>query len=595
MSSELRAPFGNPERTIFVFVLLAASTAYAWLAWLPLERLVGLFVGDDMFYYLQIARNISRGLGATFDGSTWTNGFHPVYMSLLSLLFWLVPGQAPTFYVHMGLSLLLLANLVTGALLFSIARQMGGRRAAWLVFLFWLANPYTVGLACTGVEAALATMMLTLSAWLSLRFVPTWTNQRDIPLRQPFLLGLSLGIACLCRTDSLFFALCLGSLILYRALQAQRPRFLALFGSFLAGGSLLILPWFGWNLYHFGTIVQDSARALTAPHHVYYFQKLGLSPLDTRLLQLQRALIYLKEGFGLPTVWLGPLLLAGGMLLILRLGHKATPHTDADTGDYAQSLCKATFFALTCLLGFYVAQFWFLQRWYFLGPTLCLLLLSARALALLEQKAQDTLSPRTQHAIFGVLLLLCSTSFFVQGRSLAQKGFYPWQVTYLKIAKQLAKSLPKDSRPAAFNAGIYGYFIDRRLVNLDGVVNPDALKAIKAHELFLYLRRIGVTHLIEELPVYLYFRRFAKTARSTHFLLLGKYKARGKDESIVVFHLLPLPKPRPPTPRRKKTNMHTPQKTHTPTSQKTVPPSSRKASAPCPSSQRTTYNSTKSK
>ena len=59
-------------------LLLPAAVAHLWAAWRPLPALLTKFVGDDMFYYLQIARNIARGAGATFDGETLTNGFHPV-------------------------------------------------------------------------------------------------------------------------------------------------------------------------------------------------------------------------------------------------------------------------------------------------------------------------------------------------------------------------------------------------------------------------------------------------------------------------------------------------------------------------------------
>ena len=48
--------------------------------------MLGGYVADDAFYYLNIARNLAAGHGPTFDGSTATNGFHPLYMGLLWLL-----------------------------------------------------------------------------------------------------------------------------------------------------------------------------------------------------------------------------------------------------------------------------------------------------------------------------------------------------------------------------------------------------------------------------------------------------------------------------------------------------------------------------
>ena len=53
---------------------------------------------------------------------------------------------------------------------------------------------------------------------------------------------------------------------------------------------------------------------------------------------------------------------------------------------------------------------------------------------------------------------------------------------------------------AAFNAGVYNYVMDRDVLNLDGVVNPEALRASQAGDLLGYLRRKGVAFLIEHDP-----------------------------------------------------------------------------------------------
>mgnify|MGYP001100851924 CR=1 FL=1 len=44
-------------------------------------------VADDAFYYFAIARNVAAGLGPTFDGLAATNGFHPLWLLLLTPVF----------------------------------------------------------------------------------------------------------------------------------------------------------------------------------------------------------------------------------------------------------------------------------------------------------------------------------------------------------------------------------------------------------------------------------------------------------------------------------------------------------------------------
>jgi len=41
------------------------------------------YIEDDFFYYARIAANIAAGKGSTFDGTTPTNGYHPLYEALL--------------------------------------------------------------------------------------------------------------------------------------------------------------------------------------------------------------------------------------------------------------------------------------------------------------------------------------------------------------------------------------------------------------------------------------------------------------------------------------------------------------------------------
>jgi len=49
----------------------------------PIQALLNLF-HDDSFFYMVIARNYAAGLGYSFDGLNITNGFHPLWLWLLS-------------------------------------------------------------------------------------------------------------------------------------------------------------------------------------------------------------------------------------------------------------------------------------------------------------------------------------------------------------------------------------------------------------------------------------------------------------------------------------------------------------------------------
>src|ERR1700759_3733432 len=43
---------------------------------------------DDFYYYLKIAQNLAHGRGSTFNGIVSTNGYHPLYLLLITVICW---------------------------------------------------------------------------------------------------------------------------------------------------------------------------------------------------------------------------------------------------------------------------------------------------------------------------------------------------------------------------------------------------------------------------------------------------------------------------------------------------------------------------
>jgi hypothetical protein len=68
-------------------------------------------------------------------------------------------------------------------------------------------------------------------------------------------------------------------------------------------------------------------------------------------------------------------------------------------------------------------------------------------------------------------------------------------------AAQIADSVldyeENQAAVAAFNTGIYDYFMERDVINLDGVVNPHSLEAIREGTLPTYLQMKNIRYVIE--------------------------------------------------------------------------------------------------
>ena len=80
-------------------------------------------------------------------------------------------------------------------------------------------------------------------------------------------------------------------------------------------------------------------------------------------------------------------------------------------------------------------------------------------------------------------------------RDLSQRGRYWFQTDQYAAARWIAANTPSDAVVGSWTAGIYGYFAQRRVINLDGVVNWDAIRAYQARDLYAYIseQRIGWT------------------------------------------------------------------------------------------------------
>lgn len=54
-----------------------------------------------------------------------------------------------------------------------------------------------------------------------------------------------------------------------------------------------------------------------------------------------------------------------------------------------------------------------------------------------------------------------------------------------------------DARIGSFNSGIIGYYSDRTVVNLDGVVNNEAAAAIRINQLLRHIRQMNIEYVVD--------------------------------------------------------------------------------------------------
>jgi len=189
----------NPgrERLAWTLVLLVlAALALRAPVLLDDRRLLAPFM-DDAFYDLQIARNVVRGLGPTFDGIHPTNGFHPLWVVLLLPIVGIIDSD---FAVLRAVSVVELAlACAAAALVYRTLLPRAGHWPASLAALVLVASPGADTTLRTGLEGALVVLLAVL-AWRAAPLART-TNVRAIAW-----LGVLCGLLALARLEAAILA-----------------------------------------------------------------------------------------------------------------------------------------------------------------------------------------------------------------------------------------------------------------------------------------------------------------------------------------------------------------------------------------------------
>jgi hypothetical protein len=202
---------------------------------------------DDFFYYLQVARNLAEHHLSTFDGTTLTNGYHPLWLLVLTAA-WL-PGNGQLVFPAVALIVILGGAMTyrsTNSLLSRIAvdSSVAALGATWIT-LFYLS------LARTGMEVIL-TVPLGLM-FLGYTYDGNYLKQPSGILRA----GLLASVLVLSRLDAMLLVLLYGILLLISEPSARRFKQALWFAAGMAPLYLYLLS----NIIFFGTLDTVSSKA----------------------------------------------------------------------------------------------------------------------------------------------------------------------------------------------------------------------------------------------------------------------------------------------------------------------------------------------
>ena len=477
-------------RSCFVVASVLFAGLSFWLLRQPLLWLLGV-VADDAFYYLQVARNIASTGFSSFDGTNPTNGYHPGWMVLMVIGAELTTDRLTLLQYCLGVSLLF--HWLTALLLVDIVRRFVDLNWGLICGAVWMLFPVPLVLVLQGVELPLSVFCLTLVIDVYLSWIdPSFDSKArlPLPLKGAFILGLALGLLVLARTDAVIYAGVLLLLIIFMVLRgvsllSALSVLLRTVGPIIAGFCLAITPWLVYSYSQVGTLLQDSGvmKVLWTTEETSFieackwvvriwFQRpiaLMISNLATlRLAFVGIVLLFcfavvrlLREGKrgGLfrCTLWL-----AGGGI----------------AGSLAVGLCLSD-----------------VQVWYS-GHAFLIFFLLFVSWGLCALRRLDRWSLRLDSRVGGGLFVAVLAIF---GRFwLFPPVLYPWQRDVYTSQAAFEKLVPVNETIGCFNAGIPAFFSNRRIVNLDGLVNHTAIAYWKSRQFDRFLKDQHIGYIMDE-------------------------------------------------------------------------------------------------
>lgn len=420
---------------------------------LPKSFLAAYRLPDDAMYYFTIARNLAAGRGISFDGVDPTNGFHPLWLFVITPIYWLTHGLWDSVYV-----ILTLQSLLDSAIIFACGYtayklldldEPQRHFAALAASMLYAFNPISIIRGINGLETTLASLLLVV--WL-LYYTEHWRSKQT----SYFGLAALSALVFLARTDLVF--LLVPALFVLLVREIKQGRSVTEFLIPAAVALAIVSPWLIWSYVNFGSIVQTSGEAVAI-----FAQK----KFDLEFANGGRPTYTLKE---LVRSWLKPFFYSTygiGAIALALLVARGVKHAWL-------RLYLPLLLGLAALYAYHIISRGFIRDWYVIQFIALFATLAASSFAFFAQSRR--------------LFLWVTLTLFFCG--------WIWEIRQPRLESQaVLTQLDPVAEPlirGAFNSGYFGYLGNGRVINLDGVVNNDILHYLRIGDVRRYIDSIGI-------------------------------------------------------------------------------------------------------
>lgn len=429
----------NDAITEYAFPV-AIAAALSWWLWF---RLYTGRTFEDALITFRFAQNLSSGKGFVFnEGERVLGTTTPLQTLLLAGIGKLIGSQN----IPVAASVLMFCvGIATGLVTYAIFRRLGyGRNWSVVAMILFYGNNLILLTSVAGMETPLALFFMALSIYLLLQ------NRYTLAL-------VACAFLVLTRIDgSVWFLLCLASIGLKTKRVPWQP---------IGASCLVLLPWFLFSYAYFGTVIPHTVlakREIGAPAPVSLFH-----PDTVKFFALWYAKVF---GCGHPVmvpIW--PFVIVAGLWKWWR-------YPGEDRWITRIIILFPVAFGLFLIAG--NAQHF---DWYLMPSLWCCLMLSTAGFRELVVWFQNRFKLRDVRFSYGFVFVFIAVYCWSQntGRVERNRRFQANESMRRSLGLWLHDNTPPDSLVLMEAIGYQGFYSQRRVLDLAGLISPSVVKLHK--------------------------------------------------------------------------------------------------------------------
>ncbi len=458
------------KELVILSIIIIGLIFRLFISWQKIETLLQKILIDDAFIAFSISRNIANGNGISFDGISLTNGFQPLWIFIIVSIFKIIKNELA---INLVLTIASIIDTITIFLIYRIGEKIYGEKIGLLSSMVYSINPLFLFFTLNGIEVALTVFLINITI-LYFISIKNFTNKKII------FLGLLLGITVLSRLDSIFLVFSICVILLWKVKKID----LIIKNFFILGITIFLIasPWLMWNYINFGTFIPSSGKAVyNLGHMICDIKHCNIYDITKILFRnFLTGIFSLTYYFGIINSNIINIIFGLIILYFLFIGIKK------------YNIFLSVSFIYICLIFlFYSAYIWRLDLRYFTASSSLLLITLCNGIFTFAKKI------KYKFFILSFILSILLTNILINANYEWNRGYVPWQIMMYEGGLWVKNNTKTNIIIASFNSGLIGYYSERSNINLDGVINFEAIQAIEKNNITNYIKSKNVSYLLD--------------------------------------------------------------------------------------------------